>query len=99
MEAGSHDQVEQTHGYSGRIPAPIRTRNSPQSGTLVSQRFVPEARSADSADVEQMSSDTYGSPRLSMSVQSRAPSSIERDLREYAERAEERTQATLGFES
>ena len=34
-----------------------------------------------------------------MSVRSRAPSSIERDLREYAERAEERTHATLGFES
>ena len=57
--------------------------------------LTPEAHSTGSADVEQMLGNTYGSLWLSRSVQSRAPSSIEHDLREYAECTKEHTQATL----
>ena len=53
------------------------------------------ARSVGSAGVELILSDTNGSSRLSRSVQSRVPSSIERDLGGYAERTEECAQATL----
>ena len=94
-ETGNDDQVEQPHGYSNRVSASLRMRNSPQSGALVRRGLTLEARSAGSADVEQMLDDTYDSLRLSRSVRSRAPVSIERDLREYVERAEERTQAAL----
>ena len=42
-----------------------------------------------------MLSDTNGSSRLSRSVRSRAPSSVQRDLKEHAEHTEERAQAAL----
>src|SRR5258706_13480143 len=70
-------------------------RDSPPSQALVLRGLGPEAHSAGSADVERMLNEPNGSTRLSRSVQSRAPSSIERELREYIEHAEEHTQAAL----
>jgi hypothetical protein len=85
-----------THGYSNsndnRAPAFARTcnRESLSYGDLL-QRLI----SMGSADIEQMLIDTHGSSRLFRSVRGRAPNFIEHDLREYAEPAEECTQATL----
>ena len=52
-------------------------------------------RRVDSAGVELLLSDTNGSSRCSRSARSRAPSSVKRDRREYAERTEEHAQAAL----
>src|SRR5258707_1085911 len=98
-EIGSHIRVNQVPGSSeiiaNRAPASARMRDSPPSQALVLRGLGPEAHSAGSADVECMLNEPNGSARLSRSVRSRAPSSIERELREYTEHAEERTQAAL----
>jgi len=96
---GSQDQVIQVYGHSNsvvnRAPASTCTHTSPGSRALIISGSAPEARSAGLADIEQMLNDTYGSSGLSRSVQSRAPSSIERKLWDYAEHAEEHTNTAV----
>jgi hypothetical protein len=92
-------QEEQVPGYSNlyanTAPASVHSRDRTQSRALVLWEFAPEMCSTGSSDVERMLNQTQHSPTLSRSVQNRAPSSIECDLRGYAEQAEERTQAAL----
>src|SRR5258706_10271021 len=95
----SNSRITQVPGsaeiIANRAPASARMRDSPPSQALVLRGLGPEAHSAGSADVERMLNEPNGFARLSRSVRSRAPSSIERELREYTEHAEERTQAAL----
>jgi hypothetical protein len=92
-------QEEQVHGYSNlytnTAPASVHSRDRAQSRALVLWKFAPEMCSTGSSDIERMLNQTQRSPTLSRSAQNRAPSSIECDLRGYAEQAEERTQAAL----
>ena len=98
-EIGSRIRVNRVPGRSGindsRAPASAHMRDSPPSRALVLRGLGPEARSAGSADVERMLDEPSGSARLSRSVRNRAPSSIQRELREYAEHAEVRSQAAV----
>ncbi len=99
MEIGSHIQVNQVPGSSeiiaNQAPASAHMWDSPPSQALILWGLGPEAHSAGSADVECMLNEPNRSARLSRSVRSRAPSSIEHELREYTEHAEECTQAAL----
>ena len=70
-------------------------RDSPLSQALVLWGLGPEACSAGSADVEHMLDEPSGSARLPRSVRNRAPSSIQHELREYAEHAEVCSQAAV----
>ena len=98
-EIGSHIRVNQVPGHleidASRAPASMCTWDSPSSQALVLQGLGPKACSTGSVDVERMLNEPNGSARLSRSVRSRAPSSIEHKFREYAEQAEVHSQAAL----
>lgn len=98
-EVGSHIHVEQVTSSSDIImnnaPISVNTHDHPLSKALILQEFAPEACSPGLADIENLLNETYESTGLSRNMHNRNLSSIEQELREYTDHAEQQTQAAL----
>ena len=98
-EIGGRIHVDQVTSFSEIItksaPTSVNTRDRPPSGALVLREIAPEARSPGSADVENLLNETCASTGTSRSARDRAPSSIERELRECTEIADKQTQTAM----